>query len=139
MIFLGLEGRCLPAQPCILSQRIPSREILQSLENPLGDRRLEDFRGVKSVAIAISDETRPIPYRLILPPLLERLDRMGIAPSSIRLLVASGLHPPMDQSRDLSNILPSEILKKIFLSLFTTPDRRILNSWEIPLGELRSF
>ena len=36
---------------------------------------------------------------------------MGIAPSSIRLLVASGLHPPMDQAR-LSNILPSEILKK---------------------------
>ncbi len=83
----------------------PQREILQSLENPLGERHLEDFRGVKSVAIAISDETRPVPYPLILPPLLERLDRMGIAPSRIRLLIASGLHPPMPEAH-LPNILP---------------------------------
>lgn len=89
----------------------PQQEISQSLENPLGGRRLDNFLGAKSVAIAISDETRLIPYPLILLPLLERLDRMGIAPSSIRLLVASGLHPPMDRAR-LSNILPSEILKK---------------------------
>lgn len=89
----------------------PQREILQSLEDPLGGKRLEDFRGVKSVAIAISDETRPVPHRLILPPLLERLDRMRINPSDIHVLIASGLHPPMPEAH-LPNILPLEILRR---------------------------
>ena len=93
------------------SARDPQREILQSLEDPLGERRLEDFRGVKSVAIAISDETRPVPHRLILPPLLERLGRMRIDPSDIQVLIASGLHPPMPEAH-LPNILPLEILRR---------------------------
>ncbi|RPJ10419.1 MAG: DUF2088 domain-containing protein, partial [Deltaproteobacteria bacterium] len=36
----------------------PQGEVLRSIENPIGPRRIEDFRGVKSAAIAISDETR---------------------------------------------------------------------------------
>jgi nickel-dependent lactate racemase len=39
------------------------------------------------------------------------LDRIGVAPSAIQLLVASGLHPPMPSSH-LSNILPNDILNK---------------------------
>ena len=89
----------------------PQEEVSCSLDHPLGGRRLEAFRNAGSVAIAISDETRLIPYPLILPPLLERLSRMGIAPSSIRLLIASGLHPPMEEAR-LPSLLPSEILKR---------------------------
>ena len=89
----------------------PQREILQSLQNPLGGSSLDNFPGVKSVAIAISDETRLIPYHLILPPILERLDRIGIAPSVIRILIASGLHPPMATSR-FPNLLPPEILRR---------------------------
>lgn len=91
--------------------RDPKKEMLQTLENPLGNKRLEDFREAKSVAIAISDETRFVPYPLILPPLLERLNRIGIAPSAIRILIGSGLHSPMPESR-FPNILPAEILNK---------------------------
>jgi nickel-dependent lactate racemase len=89
----------------------PSQEVHQSFENPLGGRRLEDFRGAKSVAIAVSDETRFIPYPMILSPLLERLERIGVARSAIQILIASGLHPPVSQSR-FSHILPMEILKR---------------------------
>jgi nickel-dependent lactate racemase len=88
----------------------PRREIIQSLENPLGGKRLEDFRGAKSAAIAVSDETRLIPYHLILPPLLERLERIAIPRSTIKILIASGLHPLMPESR-FPNILPMEMLK----------------------------
>jgi lactate racemase len=95
----------------ISAAKNPRQEISRSFEYPLGDGCLENFRGVKSVAIAIPDETRLISYSLILPLLFGRLNRMGIASSSIRLLIASGLHPPMDQTR-LSTILPSEILKE---------------------------
>jgi lactate racemase len=107
---LGWKADVFRPNP-VSAAKDPRQEIFQSLENPLGGTRLDSFPSAKSAAIAIPDETRLVSYPLILPPLLERLNRMGIAPSSIRLLVASGLHPPMDQAR-LSSILPSEILKK---------------------------
>jgi len=86
-------------------------EVLKSLENPLGDKHLEDFSGATSVAIAISDETRPIPYDLILPFLLQKLRTLGISPSAIQILIASGLHKPMPPSR-FSNLLPAEIIRQ---------------------------
>lgn len=93
------------------SAKDPQGEVLQALDHPLGRKHLENFRGAESAAIAIADETRLIPYPLILPPLLDRLERMGIAPSAIRILIASGLHPPMPEAR-LSNLLSADILRK---------------------------
>lgn len=89
----------------------PIQEVLLSLENPLGNSRLENFHGATSVAIAISDETRAIPYREILSPLLERLHQMGIAKSAVQVLIASGLHSPMAKPR-FSNLLPEEIVRQ---------------------------
>ena len=68
------------------------------------------FRGVKSAAIAVSDETRPVPNSLILPILLKKLEAIGVPKSSIQILIASGLHPPLPSSR-FPNILPAEILR----------------------------
>ena len=90
-------------------------EVRKSLENPLGDKHLEDFSGATSIAIAISDETRPIPYPLILPFLLEKLRTLGISPSAIQILIASGLHKPMPPSR-FSHLLPAEIIHQYFVT-----------------------
>jgi nickel-dependent lactate racemase len=40
----------------------------------------------------ISDKTRPVPYGVVLPPLLRTLEDAGIAPERIEILVATGLH-----------------------------------------------
>ncbi len=88
----------------------PAGEVVRSLAAPIGNRPVENFRGVKSAAIAISDETRPVPNSLILPILLRKLEAIGLAKSSIQILIASGLHPPLPSSR-FPNILPGEILR----------------------------
>ncbi len=88
----------------------PPGEVAQSLQNPVSPKRLEDFRGAKTVAISVSDETRPVPNPLILPLLLDQLKAIGISPSAIQIVIASGLHPPLPSSR-FGNILPQEILK----------------------------
>jgi len=106
----GWECEVLRPEP-VSPAMDPSKEVFQSLENPLGGKRLEDFRGAASVAIAISDETRPIPYRFILPPLLEKLNKMGISNPSVQIFIASGLHSPLPPSR-FSHILPTEIINK---------------------------
>jgi lactate racemase len=89
----------------------PAQEVRESLEAPLGEKKIEAFRGVQSVAIAISDETRPVPNRLILPILMDRLHQMGIPASAITLLIASGLHEPLSPSR-FSNLLSPDMIAK---------------------------
>lgn len=88
----------------------PVGEVSRSLENTVGGKDLDRYRSVKSVAIAVSDETRPAPNSLILPILLKKLEAIGVPRSSIQILIASGLHPPLPSSR-FSNILPAEILR----------------------------
>jgi nickel-dependent lactate racemase len=105
----------------------PISEVLQSLEHPLGNRRLQDFSGIKSAGIAISDETRPVPNHLILPVFLERLRAIGIPNSAIQIIIASGLHSPTPESRFL-NLLPREIIHdyKIVAHDANSPDLLLL-------------
>lgn len=84
--------------------------VQQALSNPLGTKRLHDFRGVKSVAIAINDKTRPIPHTLLLPPLLDTLEAIGIAKESITFLIATGIHTVMPPE-DYGLILPDGIIQ----------------------------
>lgn len=66
-----------------------------SLDWPIGSTPLEELaRGRQSAAISICDITRPAPNRLVLPPVLSRLERAGIPPGRITILVATGLHRP---------------------------------------------
>ncbi len=44
------------------------------------------------VAITISDITRPVPNRLFLPPLLDCLNRCGVADRQVVIIVGTGLH-----------------------------------------------
>jgi nickel-dependent lactate racemase len=72
---------------------------------------LRDFNNAKSVAIAINDKTRPVPLKILLPPLLQRLDEIGIADSAITLIVAVGTHEPMAE-KEFADLLPPEILAR---------------------------
>ena len=94
----------------------PIREVIQSLDNPYGNRRLADFSGAASVAIAVCDETRPVPNHLILPLLLKRLHQMGISKSAIQILIACGLHSPTPESR-FANILPVDIINQYSITV----------------------
>lgn len=63
-----------------------------ALDSPIGSPRLEELaKGKKSCTIIISDHTRPVPSRDILPPMLRRL-RQGQPDIDVTLLVATGFH-----------------------------------------------
>jgi nickel-dependent lactate racemase len=85
--------------------------VRDALSRPVGGVRLTDFARARSVAIAISDKTRPVPHAILLPPLLQALDNLGILPGAITLIVATGLHAPM-QEAEFADILPADILAR---------------------------
>ena len=62
------------------------------MDNPIGSDRLEDLaKGKENVVIITSDHTRPVPSRIIMPVILERL-RKGNPNIKIKILVATGFH-----------------------------------------------
>jgi lactate racemase len=88
-----------------------AQAVREALNRPLGHVRLADFAQARSVAIAINDKTRPVPHAVLLPPLLHALEAAGIAPNAITLIVATGLHAPM-QPAEFAQILPADTLAR---------------------------
>ncbi len=89
----------------------PLTLVNQAIESPLGVSSLLDFKGAHSAVIAINDKTRPVPHEILLPPLLARLEKMGLPPGKITLLIATGTHLPMPAS-EFNRILPPELLNR---------------------------
>ena len=85
--------------------------VAAALANPVGNRRLDSLAGIKSAAIAVNDKTRPVPHQHLLPPLLTRLEELGLPPHAISFVVAVGTHAPMTPA-EFAAILPAEILSR---------------------------
>lgn len=94
----------------------PVASVEQELTNALS--RLNTFGSALSgrlsqastVAIAIPDETRPLPVKQIMPELLGWLFKTvpGLDPAKVTIIVGGGLHPPLDEVT-LSRLVPPDI------------------------------
>lgn len=88
-----LESRAARALPDSIAA------VEAALDSPIGVPPLvEVARGRHSVAISVCDITRPAPNRLVLPPVLKRLEQGGISRDNITILTATGLHRPSTEA-----------------------------------------
>ena len=72
----------------------PAAETERALSAPFGSPPVEELaRGRRRAVVILSDHTRPVPSRILLPPLLARL-RRGNPGIDVTLLVATGCHRP---------------------------------------------
>ena len=70
----------------------PAAEVEAALDAPIGSLRLEELsRGRKTAVVIASDHTRPVPSKILMPKLLERL-RRGNPEIDITILIATGFH-----------------------------------------------
>ncbi len=84
--------------------------VEDAMAHPIGTEPLSALaRGKKTCTIILSDHTRPVPSRDILPPMLRQL-REGSPDIDITLLVATGFHRGTTQD-ELRAKLGDEILK----------------------------
>jgi len=79
-------------------------DVEHALDNPLGTAPLSELLARKkpsNVVIVVNDITRPTPYDLLLPPVLDRLAKAGVTDDQVTLLVATGIHDPHTPEQDL--------------------------------------
>lgn len=88
----------------------PAADLHAAMDNPLGCPPLESRDAPHSVAIAVPDETRPFPIKLLLPILLDRIFAAypKLEPEAVSIVVGGGLHPPADAGQ-LARILPANL------------------------------
>ena len=73
----------------------PEAAVSLALDQPIGSPPLAELaKGKNTACIVISDITRPVPNRLILPPMLQTLEQAGIHRDKITILIATGMHRP---------------------------------------------
>ena len=72
---------------------VSDRTIYDALETPIASPHLSEIISPNSkVVILVSDITRPVPTRRILPPILNELAKGSVKPRNISIIVATGLH-----------------------------------------------
>jgi nickel-dependent lactate racemase len=88
----------------------PAADLEKALARPTGTPPLAELaRGRKNACVLVCDVTRPVPNRLILPPLLRTLEAQGIARKDVLILVATGLHRP-NEGAELEEMLGPEVV-----------------------------
>src|SRR5262245_41154251 len=89
----------------------PGAALGAALASPLGTPPLAELaRGRRNACILVCDITRPVPNRLILPPVLRTLEEQGIAREDILILVATGLHRP-NEGDELVELVGPEVAR----------------------------
>ena len=88
----------------------PEATVRDALAMPTEALPLTELaRGKRSACIVVSDLTRPVPNRILLPAILEALGEGGLSPQAVTILVATGLHRPMTDA-ELAEMLGPEVM-----------------------------
>ena len=89
----------------------PQEAVFQALQEPIDSVPLAQLaKSKKSACVVISDITRPVPNKIILPPILKTLEESGIKRENIVLLVATGIHRP-SEGKELEEMVGLEIVQ----------------------------
>ncbi len=102
----------------------PEQAIRDALRQPIGTPPLAELaRGKRSACVVISDITRPVPNKLILPAVLETLEASGIPREGITILIATGTHRP-NEGEELVTMVGARIAAeyRIVNHVATDPD-----------------
>lgn len=95
----------------LIAQEDGQSIVRRAMQNPINSQPLRELaKGKKTCTVIISDHTRPVPSKDILPPMLEEL-RAGNPEIDITLLVATGFHRLTTQE-ELVKKLGAEIAGK---------------------------
>lgn len=65
----------------------------------------------KKIVVIVNDITRPVPYEIVLKPMLREMEEAGVSPENITLLIATGMHRPMTE-QEVTDTFGRDIVAK---------------------------
>lgn len=95
--FSNTQGAAVVKPGTIAPSSDQEQLVQNALRHPLNSKTLTELVKAKkalNAVIIVNDITRPTPYQVMLPPMLQELHGAGIKPENITLLVALGIHRP---------------------------------------------
>jgi nickel-dependent lactate racemase len=109
----------------------PEEKLKNLLENPIGSPSLKELifqKKAQKILIIVNDITRPTPYQIILPPLLNELEEIGVNKEDIKFIIATGIHRG-NSKEELSNIFGEDLIStyKFINHNADSPDLRYLS------------
>jgi len=73
----------------------PEHKLKRLLKNPIDSLSLRELilqKKAQNILVIVNDVTRPTPYKIILPPLLDELREAGVKIENIKFIIATGIH-----------------------------------------------
>jgi len=88
-------------------------EIQRALREPLGSKPLNEIvKPDHKIAIAVDDMTRPAPSHLMVPPLLDELNQLGVKDENITIIFACGTHRQV-RPEEATRLLGEDVVNRV--------------------------
>jgi nickel-dependent lactate racemase len=88
-------------------------EVERALREPIGTKPLgEIVKPSDTVAVVVDDATRATPSYLMVPPLLDELNRVGVKDESIILIFGCGSHRAV-KPEEMKKLVGEEVLERV--------------------------
>ena len=117
-----------------IPQGSPRELVEQALQNPIGAPSLQELaRGKENIVIIASDHTRPVPSKVILPPMLEQI--RSVSPDAkITILIATGCHRETTRE-ELADKFGEDFVQKEHIYIHDCDEReKLRNIGTLPSG-----
>ncbi len=104
----------------------PQGEVRRALQNPIGMLPLEEaIQGCRRILIISDDITRMTPLKIIIPEILEYLNRAGIPDDQVSILIGLGTHRSMSGD-EIFHQFGQEIIERVSIYNHPWQDREQL-------------
>jgi len=91
----------------------PRVEVERALNEPLGTKRLSEIaKAGDKVAIVVDDATRATPSYLMVPPILDELNKAGVKDEDITVIFGCGTHRPVTLE-EMKTLVGEETLERV--------------------------
>jgi len=105
---------------CLLKETPGVRDnvkaIKEAIKNPISSPTiLEITQGKRTAVVICTDITRPTPDQLLIPPILDELNKGGISDKNIKVIIARGQHRKMTEE-EVKEKVGEEVFKRVKIS-----------------------
>ena len=108
--------------PSVFVPNSPNNFVSDAFYNPVGKINDSIWNPDAVVAVAINDQTRPLPHAIILPKLIKFLEQNKIKRENIHFFIATGTHRQLSTA-EIQTILPDGLHEQFYVHCHDCDDR----------------